>query len=171
MTDGVRVARPVPPYRGRRFSEFAVGDRFGTDIPVTSRHLADGADLIGDHNPLHVDPDFAAGSRFGGTILHGVLTSALMSAPFGNLVAGTAIGYLEHNARFLAPVRAGDTLRVTWQVVGLVPKPAHGGGIVVAECEARNQHQELVATATGKMMVADQVEPSQGARAGSANRP
>jgi 3-hydroxybutyryl-CoA dehydratase len=160
MTATARVARPVEPYSGRRFSEFAVGEQFGDDVPITPRHLSDGAELIGDHNPLHVDTRFAARSRFGGTILHGVLTSALMSAPFGNLVAGTAIGYLEHNARFLAPVRAGDTLKITWRIVGLVPKPAHGGGIVVAECEARNQHQELVATATGKMMVADRVQQS-----------
>jgi 3-hydroxybutyryl-CoA dehydratase len=132
-----------------------VGDCFGDDVAITDAHLADGARLIGDFNPLHVDADFAARSRFGGRILHGVLTSALMSAPFGNLVAGTAIGYLEHNTRFLAPVRAGDTLRITWTVVDLLPKPVRGGGIVVAECEARNQHDVLVATAVGRMLVGE----------------
>ena len=155
MSDRELVARPRAPYAGRRFSEFSVGDRFGDDVLVTESHLDDGARLIGDHNPLHVDAGFAARSRFGGTILHGVLTSALMSAPFGNLVAGTAIGYLEHDTRFLAPVRAGDTLRITWTIVDVQPKPAHRGGIVVAECEARNQHDVLVATAVGKMMVGE----------------
>jgi len=149
------VSRPGAPYAGRKFSQFSVGDRFGDDVLVTDRHLVDGARLIGDYNPLHVDADFAERSLFGGPILHGVLTSALMSAPFGNLVAGTAVGYLEHNARFLAPVRAGDTLRITWTVVALAPKPARGGGIVSAECEARNQHDVVVATATGKMMVGE----------------
>jgi acyl dehydratase len=149
------VARPRAPYAGRRFSEFAVGDRFGDDVTITPGHLADGARLIGDYNPLHVDASFAERSRFGGPILHGVLTSALLSAPFGNLVAGTAIGYLQHDARFLAPVRAGDTLRITWTVVDVVPKPARGGGIVVAECEARNQSDERVATAVGRMLVGE----------------
>jgi len=149
------VARPRAPYAGRKFSEFSVGDRFGDDVLVTERHLTDGARLIGDYNPLHVDADFAERSLFAGTILHGVLTSALMSAPFGNLVAGTAIGYLEHNARFLAPVRAGDMLRITWTVVALAPKPARGGGIVRAECEAFNQHDVRVASATGTMMVGE----------------
>jgi 3-hydroxybutyryl-CoA dehydratase len=149
------VPRPRPPYAGRRFSQFSVGDRFGDDVLVTDAHLADGARLIGDYNPLHVDAAFAERSRFGGPILHGVLTSALMSAPFGNLAAGTAIGYLEHDARFLAPVRAGDTLAITWTVTGLVPKPTRGGGIVSAECEARNQHGVVVATATGKMLVGE----------------
>ena len=155
MNDRLVVPRPRAPYLGRKFSQFSVGDRFGEDVPITDRHLADGARLIGDFNPLHVDAEFAERSLFGGTILHGVLTSALMSGSFGNLVAGTAIGYLEHNARFLAPVRAGDTLRVTWTVVALAPKPARGGGIVSAECEARNQHDVVVSTATGKMMVGE----------------
>lgn len=149
------VPRPRAPYAGRKFSQFSVGDRFGEDVLVTDRHLVDGASLIGDYNPLHVDAEFAERSLFGGTILHGVLTSALMSTSFGNLVAGTAIGYLAHNARFLAPVRAGDTLQITWTVAALAPKPARSGGIVTAECEACNQHGVLVATATGTMMVGE----------------
>jgi 3-hydroxybutyryl-CoA dehydratase len=94
-------------------------------------------------------------SRFGSRVLHGVLTSALMSAPFGNLVAGTAIGYLEHNARFLAPVRPGDTLSIKWTVTAVEAKPRLGGGLVAADCTAHNQSGELVATASGKMLVAD----------------
>jgi len=147
----------APPLRiaGRYFSEFRVGDTFGSTVDITEAHLDRGAELIGDFNPLHVDAAFAGKSRFGGRILHGVLTSALMSAPFGNLASGTAIAYLEHNARFLAPVRPGDTLTVQWTVVDLAAKPHLGGGLVAAECTAHNQAGVLVATASGKMLVAD----------------
>ena len=151
----VQVAPAAPPYRGRTYSEFKLGERFGSTVVVSAEHLSVAAGLIGNFNPLHVDATFAAQTRFGGRILHGVMTSALMSAPFGNLVAGTAIGYLEHNARFFAPVAAGDTLDIEWTVSELLPKPAKGCGIVVADCEARNQRGELVATAVGKMLVAD----------------
>jgi 3-hydroxybutyryl-CoA dehydratase len=150
----VRVSRPQPPYEGRTFEQFRVGDRFSSEVAITDGLLSRAAELIGDYNPLHVDPGFAARSHFGGPILHGVITSALMSAPFGNLVAGTAIAYVEHAARFLAPVRPGDTLTMTWQVHESTPKPAHGGGLVKASCEARNQRGELVATAHGTMLVA-----------------
>lgn len=152
MTADALEVRPGMP--GRAFEDFAVGDRFGCTVRIEQRHLMQGAELIGDYNPLHVDEAFARGSRFGGRILHGVLTSAIMSAPFGNLVAGTAVAYLEHNARFLAPVKVGDELRIEWHVVEVVAKPARGAGLVVAECEARNRHGEVVATATGKMLVA-----------------
>ena len=150
------MTRTPPASRaGRWFSEFDVGDTFGASVTITAAHLDRGAELIGDYNPLHVDETFARTSKFGGRILHGVLTSALMSAPFGNLVSGTALGYLEHNTRFLAPVRPGDELTITWTVTALDAKPQHGGGIVVAECAALNQDDVLVATATGKMLVAD----------------
>ncbi|HTN50310.1 MAG TPA: MaoC family dehydratase [Burkholderiaceae bacterium] len=140
---------------GRRYSEFRVGQTFGGTVTVTDEHLQRGAELIGDFNPLHVDDEFARRSPFGGRILHGVLTSALMSAPFGNLVAGTALGYLEHNARFLAPVRPGDRLEIEWRVTELIDKPHRRGGVVVAECAATNQQGIVVASASGRMLVAD----------------
>ena len=144
---------PAPP--GKRFSDTRVGDRFVRVERITAAHLDDGARLIRDFNPLHVDAAFAARSRHGGRILHGVITSALVGAELGMVYAGTAIGYLEHNARFLAPVKIGDELTITWTVVELTPKPKHGGGIVAAEATAVNQHGETVCTCTGKMLVGD----------------
>jgi 3-hydroxybutyryl-CoA dehydratase len=139
--------------RGRAYSEVRLGEVYARTVTIEERHLAQGAALIGDFNPLHVDEAFARRSRYGGRILHGVLTSALMGAELGMVFAGTALGYLEHNARFLAPVRIGDVLSITWTVVELVPKPKHGGGIVVAEGVAVNQDGVNVCTATGKMLV------------------
>jgi 3-hydroxybutyryl-CoA dehydratase len=140
---------------GRRFSDTRLGDRFVRRERITARHLDDGARLIGDFNPLHVDEAFAAQSRYGGRILHGVITSALIGAELGMVYAGTAIGYLEHNARFLAPVRIGDELTITWTVTGLEPKPRHGGGIVSASAEAVNQDGVTVCAVTGRMLVGD----------------
>lgn len=155
----VAVTSATAPYAGRRFSEFGIGQRFGMAVTIAPEHLVQAARLTGDTNPLHVDREFARRSRYGDCILHGVATSAILSAPFGNLVAGTAIAYLEHTSRFTAPVRAGDTLDIVWHVVALSAKPQHGGGIVTAECEARNQRGEVVATASGKMLVSDQLAP------------
>ncbi|MEW5879326.1 MAG: MaoC family dehydratase [Pseudomonadota bacterium] len=139
--------------RGRAYADVRVGDVYTRTVTIEERHLSQGAALIGDFNPLHVDEDFARRSTFGGRILHGVLTSALMGAELGTVFAGTALGYLEHNARFLAPVRIGDVLTIRWTVTELVPKPRHGGGIVVAEGVAVNQHRATVCVAIGKMLV------------------
>ena len=77
-----------------------------------------------------------------------------MGAPLGNLFAGTAVAYLEHNCRFRAPVKVGDTLRVAWQVVERMDKPAQKAGIVACDGTATNQRGELVASAHGRMLVA-----------------
>ncbi|MFM7506299.1 MAG: MaoC family dehydratase [Rubrivivax sp.] len=148
-------ADPATPATGLRYSDTRLGQQFVRVQVIEARHLDDGARLIGDFNPLHVDEAFAARSRHGGRILHGVITSALMGAELGMVYASTALGYLQHDARFLAPVRIGDVLTITWTVTALLPKPRHGGGIVQAEGVALNQHGTEVCRAFGRMLVAD----------------
>ena len=140
---------------GKRYSEVAVGQTYRQSVRVTEAHLSLGATLIGDFNPLHVDEAFARRSRYGGRILHGVITSAIIGAPAGMVFAGTAIGYLEHNCRFLGPVRIGDTLATVWTVTALEDKPKHGGGVVRMRADCLNQRGERVAEASGAMLVKD----------------
>jgi len=141
-------------FTGKWFDETTVGETFITTLTVTETHLVLAAGLFGDFNPLHVDDSFASGSRLGGRVLHGPFTSALVSAPAGMYFHATAIAYLEHNCRFKAPVRPGDTLRTTWTITERLDKPAHGGGIVVMKARCENQHGDVVAEADGKMLVA-----------------
>ncbi len=138
---------------GKWFDEVAVGERFSSRMTVTETHLVLGAGLIGDFNPHHVDEEYGRGSRFGSRVLHGVLTSAIMGAPVGMHFHGTAVAYLEHAARFKAPVRAGDTLTTSWTVAEKHAKPQQHAGVVVVVGACHNQHGELVAEADGKMLV------------------
>lgn len=138
---------------GYWFDEVAVGDTFASTVTITEAHLVLSAGLLADYNPLHVDEAFARRSRFGGRILHGMMTSAIMGGPVGMHFHGTAVAYLEHNARFLAPVRPGDTLTIAWTVDALVPKPKHGAGVVELSGSATNQDGVVAALATGKIMV------------------
>lgn len=141
--------------RGLTYGEVTVGQSFVESTPIGAAHLSLGAALIGDFNPLHVEDGFARASRHGSTILHGVITSAIIGAPAGMIFAGTAIGYLEHNCRFLAPVRAGDRLTVTWTVTAKDDKPRHQGGVVRMNATCDNQRGERVAEASGAMLVRD----------------
>lgn len=147
---------------GRWFDDVVLGDTFARTLTVTETHLVLGAGLIGDFNPHHVDERYAQRSRFGTRILHGMITSAIMGAPVGMHFHGTALAYLEHNARFLAPVRAGDTLTTRWTVVELLPKPRQSGGIVVLEGVATNQDEVEVARALGKILVSSRPAPPAG---------
>jgi 3-hydroxybutyryl-CoA dehydratase len=77
---------------------------------VTQERIGAYADASGDHNPIHVDPEFARATPFGGTIAHGMLVLALigemMRGAFGE--RWSASGRLK--VRFKAPTRPGDTV-------------------------------------------------------------
>jgi len=141
-------------FHGKWYDEVKVGDSFGSSLTVTETHIVMGSGMFGDFNPLHVDEEFSKQSLFGGRILHGPFTSALVSAPVGNYFAGTAIAYLEHACRFKAPVRAGDTLTTRWTVTEKLDKPKHKGGIFVLSGQATNQRKELAVECEGKILVA-----------------
>ena len=141
-------------FHGKWYDEVKIGDSFASRLTVTETHIVLGSGMFGDFNPLHVDEEFSKKSMFGGRILHGPFTSALVSAPVGNFFAGTALAYLEHGCRFTAAVRAGDTLKTQWTVTGKTDKPKHKGGIIEMKGQATNQRGDVVVEADGKILVA-----------------
>lgn len=140
---------------GRGYNEVNNGERFETTMTMTETHIVMGAGLFGDFNPLHVNQRFAEQSRYGTRIAHGYLTTSFMAAQLGMLFHGTAIAYMEHTSRFTAPVRAGDTLTIEWEVSACEDKPKHHGGIVALTGTCTNQEGIKVAEATAKMLVAN----------------
>ena len=140
---------------GRGYNEVEVGDRYQDTLTLTETHIVLGAGLFGDFNPLHVNQAYAQDSRYGGRIAHGYLTSNVMAAQLGMIFHGTAIAYMEHNIRFTAPVRAGDSLTTVWTVTAKTPKPKHEGGIVALSGVCSTQEGVKVAEAEAKMLVKD----------------
>lgn len=69
------------------------------------------ADLVGDHNPLHLNMEFAQTTKYGQTICHGMLVAAYIS---GCLVEAFGQGtvYVDQNLRFRRPVPVGSCIRV-----------------------------------------------------------
>lgn len=71
------------------------------------------ADATGDHNPIHVDPAYAATGPFGQTIAHGLMTLAFVAQMMNRWTAGAFDEGGELDVAFVAPVFAGDTVEVT----------------------------------------------------------
>jgi 3-hydroxybutyryl-CoA dehydratase len=66
------------------------------------------AQVSTDHNPVHLDDDYARDTIFEGRIAHGMLTAGLISAVIGEQLPGHGTVYLGQTLKFLAPVRPGD---------------------------------------------------------------
>jgi len=77
-------------------------------MEITGEKIDAFADIIGDHNPLHVDEEFAKQTMFGGRIAHGALSASLISAILGNDLPGPGAVFVELNLRFRRPAFIGD---------------------------------------------------------------
>ncbi len=127
-------------------SPTAAGEGLGVRVHrITQAQLAAYAGASGDHNPLHLDPAFAATSQFGGTIAHGMLVLAFLSemltAAFGR--AWLDSGRLK--IRFRAPARPGDTVTAT----GTVKKV--DGPRTVCDIECRSASGEVLVDGTAEV--------------------
>lgn len=80
---------------------------------VTDDDIRRFAALSGDDNPVHLDEDFAAKTRFKGRIAHGMLAASFISTVVGTRLPGYGCIYISQNLRFRAPVRIGDTVETT----------------------------------------------------------
>jgi 3-hydroxybutyryl-CoA dehydratase len=117
-----------------------VGDTASVTKTITDDDIKRFADLTGDHNPVHLDDEFAATTRFGRRIAHGMLSAGLISAVLANKLPGTGTVYLSQSLSFVAPVFPGDT--VTARVT--VTKVREDKPIVTLETICTNQRGEPV---------------------------
>src|SRR5437588_12119061 len=100
MTEKDAAAKPLPQ----------IGTRAEYISTITDEDIVRFAEVSGDHNPVHLDEEYAASTAFGGRIAHGMLSAAFVSAVLGNDLPGPGTIYLGQTLKFLAPVRIGDTI-------------------------------------------------------------
>ena len=110
-----------------------VQSHVGQEIGVSDWFLMDQerisafADITEDHMFLHVDPEAAAATPFGGTIAHGLLTLSMMPVMAYQVVPGISgtkmgVNYGYNKIRFMAPVRSGKRIRGRFVVKSVEPK-------------------------------------------------
>jgi acyl dehydratase len=109
-----------------------VGQRATRSLQLTEEHVRLYAQITGDHNPLHFDPAFAAGTRFGRLVVQGGLTTGLLHALVATDLPGPGTVFLSQNWKFTAPVFIGDTITGEVEVRSVHPtKPVTQLGVRV----------------------------------------
>lgn len=86
---------------------------------VTDKDIEMFAEVSTDHNPVHMDDDYARDTIFAGRIAHGMMTAGLISAVIGEQLPGHGTVYLGQSLKFLAPVRPGDTVLAEVEVTDI----------------------------------------------------
>ena len=96
-----------------------VGDVASRTRTVTARDIELFTEISGDRNPLHYDAELAARSRFGGIVVQGGVTSALLNAVVAEDLPGPGSVFLHVGWAFKAPVRPGDVITARVEVTAM----------------------------------------------------
>ncbi len=128
--------------------EIGVGHTASFTTKVTDQMVRQFADLTGDHNPIHLDEEYAAKSRFKRRIAHGMIVGGLISRA---LVDGIGLGgiYLGQNLKFVNPVFIGDEVTVTIKILAVRKEK----GIATVETNATNANGDLVVKGEAVIMM------------------
>jgi acyl dehydratase len=116
------------------------GDKASRATTITDEMIRTFAELTGDSNPVHLDEAYAASTRFGRRIAHGMIAAGLISAALANDLPGPGTVYLSQTLQFKAPVYPGDTITTTIEVKNVrADKP-----IVTLGTVCKNQEGKVV---------------------------
>jgi 3-hydroxybutyryl-CoA dehydratase len=128
----------------------SIGDTASRSKTISDEDVRNFADVVGDHNPVHVDDDYAAQTPFGKRIAHGMLVASMISAALANDMPGAGTVYLGQDLKFKKPVFIGDTVTVQLTVTAY----RESRRIATIETTVINQDGVVVIEGSATVMVA-----------------
>ena len=130
------------------YDEITIGQTAEYSKAVTEADIQMFAAVSGDVNPLHLDAEFAARTRFGERIAHGMLTASFISAALAMELPGPGCIFMEQSLKFRLPVKIGDVITVKLEVTDKQDRRK----TLSLHCKAYNQEDKLVLSGTSMVM-------------------
>jgi 3-hydroxybutyryl-CoA dehydratase len=127
--------------------QLTVGSRAQVAKTLSEADVMLFAGLSGDFNAIHINADYAEQTHFGQRVVHGILTTGLISAALTKLALGAI--YLAQEVKFLKPVFIGDTIVATAEVTEIKAEK----GVVHLHTFCTNQRDEMVIDGQATIMV------------------
>ena len=136
-----------------KFDDYKVGDSAKFQKKITEEDVKKFAEVSGDYNPIHMNPEFAKTQLFGKQVAHGVISVGLISASLGVELFGPGILYGEQTVRFIKPVFFDDILTAVATVKEKFTKK--DGKLKFIKCETKvyNQNDEIVTDGEAVVLV------------------
>jgi 3-hydroxybutyryl-CoA dehydratase len=116
---------------------------------ITQKDINRYAEASGDFNPIHIDESFAAKTPLGGTIAHGMLILAYVSAMMTEAFGKSWVEGGKLSVRFKAPARPGDTITTS----GKIDSIEHKEGVAYVNCSLESCNQKGETAITGGAVV------------------
>ncbi len=132
---------------GLSYSNIKIGQKAELKRTVTEEDIEKFADVSGDRNPIHLDEEFAKKTIFQGRIAHGMLSAAFISTVLASKLPGPGSIYLKQELIFKKPIRIGDTIIITVEVIDKDDEKER----ITLRTTCTNQHNEMVVD--GKALV------------------
>ncbi len=107
---------------GLFFEDLAVGQKASFGKTITEADIVLLAAVTGDTNPMHLNAEYAKTSIFKERIAHGMLAAGLITKVLGTQLPGPGTIYMSQSLKFRAPVRIGETVTATVEVLALHPE-------------------------------------------------
>lgn len=134
-----------------QIGELTVGMSAESAKTITEADVVLYAGVVGDFNPVHLDAEFAAKSRFGGRVAHGMLIAGLLSGVLAMKLPGPGVIYLGQTLKFTKPVLIGDTVTARVEVIDVLVEKQRAR--LTTTC--RNQRGETVLEGEATVLVPD----------------
>ena len=105
---------------GKTIDELNAGDHAELVRVVADEDIAGFIGAVGDYNPVHSDPAYAATTMFKSPIAPGIFTAGLISAVVGTMLPGPGAIYLSQTLKFMKPVFAGDRITARVEIAEVI---------------------------------------------------
>lgn len=132
--------------------DFAIGQSFsGPARVLDDAAFRKFAELTGDAHPIHYDEEYAARSKFGARVAHGLLVSAMSALgamPLSARLEEAMVAFLGQCFTFVAPVLIGDAVQAHFTVESIEAAPGRSSGSVKFAVVLTNQRNQTVAEGT-----------------------
>lgn len=131
-----------------KFEDLKIGMFEEVGKTITEADVVNYAGLSLDINPIHLNNEYAKNSIFKERIVHGMLTSGLISAVLGTKLPGEGSIYLSQSLKFISPVKMGDTITAKAEIIDINPEKK----IITLRTTCTNQDKSIVVDGEAKIL-------------------
>jgi len=131
------------------FDSINIGINHEFKIIISEKLVSDFSIISGDFNPLHMDENYAAKSKFKKRVCHGMLLASFFSRLVGMYLPGKNALYFSQTLNFVSPSFINDSITVKGEIID----KSDATKIVTVKTSIVNQKNELILDGEAKVMI------------------